>query len=500
MQYVNTGEFLSDRLHVFEERVALRFRKREGLGEITYGHLRDLSRSVAAGLRRMGLSSGDRFTIIADSTADWVITFIAGHLRGAMDVSFDPALDRERIVEIMRRTHCRICFTDRVTLAEYLRSELPHLDVILLKWKKSESKVSGIHTLRDVHDRGKRLRFREAFGGNLGKRHPDDPASIMYKKKVAEGRLPRGIVLTNKNILTNIASLARAIPSTELDNVLTTLPLWHSSGRCSLFFALWNGAALSLSDPSNIRKDIYGFGPSIVMAHTWVLEKFRRRFLQGSYGDSPLRQVLRRAYLFFARMTAWAGAYYSGQLPEFRGRDPVSTALLNLYAPVSLIVSLPIKLAGDIMFGKALERTLGGNLRAVFTGGAPFAPGADFFFQAVGVSVLESYWMTEASHVISSRVLEFTGQRKRLLPGTVGPVLSGTELKLVNQRGEDVTHTPGKIGAIHIRGPQIMQGYFQDPETTERVLDKDGWLYTGDAGRLTLTGELKIVERWGRLG
>ena len=73
-------------------------------------------------------------------------------------------------------------------------------------------------------------------------------------------------------------------------------------------------------------------------------------------------------------------------------------------------------------------------------------------------------------------------------------------VKLINNRGEDVTNVPGETATVFVRGEQIMQGYFKDPDATKSVLDDEGWLRTGDAGRLSLTGELQIIGKWGRRG
>ncbi|MCS6972807.1 MAG: AMP-binding protein, partial [Leptospiraceae bacterium] len=113
----------------------------------------------------------------------------------------------------------------------------------------------------------------------------------------------------------------------------------------------------------------------------------------------------------------------------------------------------------------------------------------DDFFRAIGVRILEGYGLTETSPVLSVRLAN------RIIPGTVGPLLPGTEFKLIDLEGRDVTRVPGAKGTLHVRGPQVMQGYYKNPKKTAEVLTPDGWFNTGDLVTLNYSGELSIVGR-----
>ena len=113
----------------------------------------------------------------------------------------------------------------------------------------------------------------------------------------------------------------------------------------------------------------------------------------------------------------------------------------------------------------------------------------DDFFAAIGVNIMEGYGLTETCPVLSVRL------PSRIIPGTVGPLIEGTEGKLLDSEGKDVTNIPDAKGTLHVRGPQVMSGYYKNPEKTKAVLDDDGWFNTGDLIKFNVTGELSIVGR-----
>ncbi len=111
----------------------------------------------------------------------------------------------------------------------------------------------------------------------------------------------------------------------------------------------------------------------------------------------------------------------------------------------------------------------------------------DRFFAAIGVSVLEGYGLTEASPIVSIRA-----ERAPVL-GTVGRPLPSTEVRIMGEKGQVMS--PGQKGSVHVKGPQVMLGYYKDPESTRQILSPDGWLNTGDSGLLTVDGNLVITGR-----
>ena len=129
----------------------------------------------------------------------------------------------------------------------------------------------------------------------------------------------------------------------------------------------------------------------------------------------------------------------------------------------------------------------GGRLRAAVSGGGALPPYVDEFFAAVGITLLEGYGLTETSPVLAARTFD------RLVLGTVGLPIPGTEIRIVDEQGRDLPQ--GQKGIVLCRGGQVMLGYHKRPEETAKVLSPDGWFNTGDLGRFTIRGELSLTGR-----
>ena len=148
----------------------------------------------------------------------------------------------------------------------------------------------------------------------------------------------------------------------------------------------------------------------------------------------------------------------------------------------------PLRALGNLLVFSKIKSRLGGRFRFTVSGGGALPPYVDRFFQAAGVLLLEGYGLTETTPVVSVRL------QKHPVPGTIGPVLEEMEIKLLDpESGEPVA--PGHKGVIHLKGPNVMKGYYKRPDKTAEVLSPDGWLNTGDLGMMTYKGEIRIIGR-----
>ncbi|MCB1315118.1 MAG: AMP-binding protein, partial [Leptospiraceae bacterium] len=256
-----------------------------------------------------------------------------------------------------------------------------------------------------------------------------------------------------------------------------------------------NAAPLCLSAPDSFLDDLNRYAPTIILAGPTMLALFMQRIRAGSTGESLFNILMRRLYLRVSRLWQRLEAYIFEEKGEpGQTTDPLNWLTLFFIIPL-LALLFPARLLGDFLYRHEIRKALGTRVRAIISGGAQFPDKLDSFFQTMGVPVLAGYWMTEAAHVIACRRLEYTGQRSRLRPGTVGPILPGLEIKIINHRGEDVSNMPGSAGQIFIRGPQIMQGYFKNAGLTAEVIDANGWMRTGDRGYLSAAGDLVLLHR-----
>jgi long-chain acyl-CoA synthetase len=149
---------------------------------------------------------------------------------------------------------------------------------------------------------------------------------------------------------------------------------------------------------------------------------------------------------------------------------------------------MPLRALGNMLVFSKIKARLGGRFRFSVSGGGALPPYVDTFFQAADILLLEGYGLTETAPVASVRTL------RRPVVRTIGPTLAETQVKLLDpETGAEVG--PGKKGVIYLKGPNIMKGYYKRPDKTAEVLSPDGWLNTGDLGRMTFKGELSIIGR-----
>ncbi|HNH07876.1 MAG TPA: AMP-binding protein, partial [Leptospiraceae bacterium] len=146
---------------------------------------------------------------------------------------------------------------------------------------------------------------------------------------------------------------------------------------------------------------------------------------------------------------------------------------------------IPNKILDSVVFGKIRE-ALGGELKGTISGGGALPAHVDEFFNVLGIPVYEGYGMTECSPIISVR------QKDKIIQGSVGVSPPGTEIRILNDQGEEVP--VGHMGIIHVKGPQVMKGYYKNQEATDKVL-KNGWLNTGDLGFISFNGTLSVRGR-----
>jgi len=279
---------------------------------------------------------------------------------------------------------------------------------------------------------------------------PDDVASILFTSGTTG--VPKGVMLTHRNFTSLLASLSRIFEVDESDRMLSVLPLHHT-------FEFTCGLLLPLS---------YGC---------------RVTYLTELTGDA-LSKTLKDG-----RITVMVGVPALWQLLERRIKGQVEEQA----APVRLVFDAGMALnrmvgratgldIGKLMFGQVHER-LGGNIRILISGGAALPKDTHHFFSGLGLHLTEGYGLTEAAPVLA---VAATGPG--IAPGNVGKAIPGVELKIADP-------DDAGVGEVLARGPNVMAGYYGNEDATAQVLDADGWLHTGDLGRLDHKDRLVLVGR-----
>ncbi len=427
--------------------------------EVSYTQLKDETESLAHGLLTLGLKQGDKVAIIAENRPEWVYSDMAILGLGAIDVPLYPSLTSDTVQFIMNNSEAvGIIVSNKFQLNKILKikSNLKFLKfIIIMNDKDMVTGQPNLYTFKEIQDRGntKKKGNEYLFRNSLKTIKEDDLCTIIYTSGTTGE--PKGVMLTHKNIVTNVLAAAEALPFSKTDIFLSFLPLCHIFERMAGYYAAFSSGAMVAYAESieAVANNMIEIKPTIITTVPRLFERIYSKIRKNVESQPEKKQ----------KIFNWAVGV---------GRE---YALAKKADKVSIGLSLKHKAADTLVF-KTLREKTGGRMRFFVSGGAALPRELGEFFEAVGILILEGYGLTESSPVIAvNRIDDYKF-------GTVGKVFPGVEVKIAGD------------GEILARGPNIMQGYFKNKKETDLVL-KDGWLYTGDIGVFDAEGFLMITDR-----
>ena len=436
---------------------ALRYKHSGHWVSISTGELHDRVRAASAGFRELGIRPGDRIALLSENRPEWAITDYACLTTRCAGVAVYPTLPPRQIEYILRDSGAvAICLSSRAQLDKVreIRPGLPGLKhVIAFDPGLAAPDVLEFDALlakgREAADRypGWREDALKATTGEL--------ATLIYTSGTTGD--PKGVMLTHGNIASNVVTSLEILPLSDRDECLSLLPLSHIFERMAGHYTmLAAGVVINYAESIDlVPQNMMEVRPTVCCAVPRLYEKIYARIFEAANSGPKVKRKL-----FF-----WAKRV---------GAEWTERVLHGRAMPLDLKVARGI--ADRLVFSKLRER-VGGRLRYFISGGAPLSPEIAKFFYAAGLQILEGYGLTETSPVVSVN----TPERYKI--GTVGPPIRDVEVRIA----ED--------GEILVRGPNVMQGYYNKPEATREVLEPDGWFHTGDIGELDLEGFLRITDR-----
>ena len=456
-----------------KNRVALRLRPRLRAGEdprdvvpvvYTYGKLAELALVGAGQLRQRG-AAGARVMLMSENRPEWGLAYFAVLKTGGTVVPLDKELSAAEVANLARVSAPRaLCVSRRV--AERLCADLGLALPVPAAGRgprpaRDEAETSAAHgaLARWLGEQGAAvdvLSFDELFtepevspGAVAPGIKSDSVASLIFTSGTT-GQ-PKGVMLSHKNFTAMTAKLAGAFSLYKHDVLLSVLPLHHTfEFSAGFLMPLMHGASITYLE--EIDADSLG-------------EALEEAGITGMVGVPALWQLLERKI--------YKNVSDKGLLVE-RAFDSV----------VDLNRSVRDKLG--VGFGRVafwpVHKKLGGRMRLLISGGSALPADTMKAFQGLGFNLYEGYGMTEAAPVIT-----VTRPGEKVIPGSVGKPLTGIDVRI------DQPDASG-VGEVCAKGPNVMVGYFENPEATGETI-VDGWLHTGDLGRLDADGNLYIVGR-----
>ncbi|HVG60313.1 MAG TPA: AMP-binding protein [Hyalangium sp.] len=436
--YRDLLEMFEASVHAWRHRVAFRMFAEEKEERFTYGEVHRYAGRIGSALMRAGVKHGDRVLLVSENRPEWAISYFGILRAGGTVVPVDPALTEVEVVNIARRAEAKACL-----ISEQAIEEFPSLVASLTNGERTTQVLSLAEAMSGDPA------YPDHIGPVRKTAAADDVASLIFTSGTTG--TPKGVMLTHRNFTSLVAKMAGVFNIGVGDGLVSVLPLHHTFEFSAGFLTPFSrGAEITYIDELTADRlgDVFETGRVTAMVGVPALWQLLHRKITQEMASRPpvVEQALK------ALMASHG---------ELRNRSSVNLGKL-LFWPV--------------------HRKFGGKVKFLVSGGSALPDDVHKAFHALGFNITEGYGLTEAAPVLS--VAEPTNKRQ---PGTVGKPLPGIEIRIDQPDNEG-------IGEVLAKGPNIMAGYFGDHEATEAVL-KEGWLHTGDLGRLDAEGRLYLVGR-----
>lgn len=404
-----------------------------------------------AALRRDGLLPGDRVAVMLRNSVEWAVFDQAALGLGLVTVPLFVNDRPDNFAYIIEQTNARFLLIEGVAQWEVIQSVESRLDS-LIRIVTLTPACSGLCDPRLV-EVGNWLPA-EAVEYDVGVATPDNLATIVYTSGTTGN--PKGVMLTHANILANaFAGLCR-VPVYPDDLFLSFLPLSHTLERTAGYYlAIMAGAGVAhVRSLEKLADDLPVVRPTIVVSVPRVFERIHTRIM-AKLATAP---AWKQSLFHLTVAVGWQRFLYQQRRGSWSWRFLLWPLLKRLIADKVL-------------------KALGGRLRLAISGGAPLSLEVARPFIAFGLPILQGYGLTETSPVVA------VNSETDNYPETVGQPLPGVAVKIASN------------GELLIKGVSVMAGYWQNPAATAAMIDKEGWLHSGDLATISATGHLTITGR-----
>ncbi len=431
------------------------FKKAGAYQPIAAAEFGESVKHLALGLRALGFEPGQKLCLLSENRPAWTMTDFATLTAGGLTVPIYTTLVPEQIRYIIDDSDATVVV---VSNAEHWKKFEPlraRLDKVRHYITFADEAPAGVLTLAEVQKKGRDLAAKEPslFDELVARVKPDDAATLIYTSGTTG--VPKGVILTHDNLVSNIRTASDIIEFSHKDTVLSFLPLSHILERMVMFTYIYKGCTVAFAESVEaVAQNLLEVRPHIMVSVPRVFEKIYTKVM-----DQVLASPALRRKVFF-----WAlkvGKAY-GTL-KLAGK------------PIPGGLAFRRSIAAKLVFSKIIAKT-GGRVRFFVSGGAPLSKDIAEFFYAIGLTILEGYGLTETSPLLSINTFE------AIRLGTVGKPAPGIDIKIAAD------------GEILARGPNIMKGYYKKEPETREVME-GGWFHTGDIGRFDEDGFLVITDR-----
>ena len=429
------------------------FGGKQGNGWVTYSTeaVRELTDLFSCGMMAIGYTRGDHIATITPNKAEWNIVDHGLAQAGMIHVPVYPTIGHEEYAYILDHSGAKAVIIGNKQIYNKISSVVSKIPAVRALY--SFDQFNGLMTFDDIIEEGRknRGRFMDELSAIRDSIKPSDMVTIIYTSGTTGN--PKGVMLSHNNLVTNAIATSTAHEFGLGYRALSFLPLCHVYERMMNYHFQYKGTSIYyLENMGVIAETMREIKPHIANTVPRLLEKIYDNIISKGKNLPWLKKQI-----FFWAVTLGLKFRLRGNTRFYRFR---------------------LGIARKLVFNKWKE-ALGGELRVLVSGGAALQSRLERIYWAAGIPVLQGYGLTETSPVIAVNPLRIPDIKFE----TVGPILDGVQVKIADD------------GEILCKGPNIMMGYYREPEMTAEVIDSDGWFHTGDIGRIEDGRFLRITDR-----
>ena len=463
----------------------------------TYKDFVNTMLDFSAGLLSIGEKEYSNIGLICDNRKEWLVCSMGIMATKSRDIPRGSEATVKDLSYILSFAECKTVVTENKILFNRIlecKNELPALqNIIIINPSDSDlsnPKATGLNIFSYDEILSKGNNFRQNNPNKIeeimlsGKE--DDSATIIFTSGTTG--TPKGVELTHKNFLCQVEDISKRLPLKQGNKALCMLPVWHVYERELEYFLLYVGVALCYSKPaiSMLLADMKKVSPQFMATVP--------RIWDGIYNSiyKNIKSTKKGAGIFFTIFT-WAATSLKSlrniiynRCKYFRKRT-IFYHIFSKFLYIPVIFLYPLRWLGDMFYFQRVRNMLGGKFQIGMSGGGSLPLKLDKFFNSIGIRLVEGYGLTETAPICCIR------NAKRPILGTIGKIMPYCQAKVVHRNG--IECKPGEKGVLYIKGPNVMKGYYKQPELTAEVISEGEWFNTGDLVIKTYNGEIIVKGR-----
>jgi len=425
---------------------------------------------------KSGIKKGDKVMFVSDNRYEWIVTDFALLALGVISVPRGTDTPTDELNYIMSHSDCKHLIVENHKTFELHKEMLDNLNLssvfVLDDYKKllenerpiSEDDIKEFTNLKTLH------KVQDIF-------------TIIYTSGTT-GR-PKGVPLNHINMMYNVDTIPHAIGLQQSDEWLSILPPWHVFERASEYVAFSKGCKIIYTSAKTFAADLEYYKPTMVATVPRLWESMYAK-ITNTLAKEPKKAAIFNTLIEISKIYKKNLRIVLDQLPRYEKQNILASTLTKIIPLIKVILLFPFYLLARKKLS-LVQKKFGGKLKLAISGGGALPEYVDEWIDAIGIRIVNAYGMTECSPLITGRALNCN------IFGTIGPAFEGTQLRIVDEHGNKVD--VGVSGEVEVKGPQVMSGYFNSEEETKKTFTEDGFLKTGDLGKLTITGELILTGR-----